>query len=192
MKWLNKVFKKPTNKTAADDRWRYGYEAFISGKECYKKRNFKDALNFFDEAIDNGYNDANVFYYRAGCLDDLEYYPEAIGDYDKAISIDSHKANVYYARYLAKFAIGDWAGGINDLKDAISISKQINGNSKFWNEYAESTGYESATARYELDLTTAEQAREHYQNLESGMYGISQNEQERRLKIQILKNKRRK
>lgn len=157
MSWFSNLFKKKENVTTEIDRkWSVGYSAFEKGKTLYFNKQYNDSLPYFDKSIENGYDEAEAFEFRANCLSELEYYYDALDDYNISIQKNSENCDIYYMRSWTKQAIGDIEGQVEDIKEAIRISKLDIPNSNYWNQYAKETGYNSGADRYEMDLIMAE------------------------------------
>src|ERR1700733_11939114 len=106
MNWFQKIFKsahsaKPTIANKYTTAYFEGLEDFKIGKQLYKefalshslhkeRRQQKTiaALEFFDKAIEKGYDDAEAFLLRAMCLRNLDYDIEAVEDLNKCIEKD--------------------------------------------------------------------------------------------------------
>ncbi len=117
------IFKKTTSLPKKSDHlWREGYEAFERGKNLYFQNEILQALHNFDTAIDSGFEGADVYSMRGGCLQTLQYDLDAIDDFTKAIEFDPEDSNYYYMRSISKGAVGDLHGGIEDLKEAIRLA----------------------------------------------------------------------
>jgi tetratricopeptide (TPR) repeat protein len=180
MKW---TFKKHTanQSSSPEKRSKYskeyfeGLDAFKVGKELYNassqdrslsvdRRRQKQiaALEFFDQAIERGYEWADIYLSRGSCLNSLGYELDALEDYNKAIEKDSEKAHPYFIRALIKESIYDYEGSIADIKDAIRLSKHKTEDNKYWNDYSRKTGYGSATEKYEIDLEWVRQSFDRY------------------------------
>lgn len=169
MTWFSKIF--PVKNQINSEKTNYpsiyfeGKKAFQIGKELFlettrnnslsterRKQKITACLEFLDKAIENGYDEVEAFSLRGTCLRDLNYDLDAIEDFDKCIELEPERADFYYNRALAKQYIYDLEGGLEDYKKAIEFSKLENGNTRFWNNYAKETGFESATHRYEYSL----------------------------------------
>ena len=110
------------------------------------------ALEFLDKAIEIGYDEAVAFSYRGMCLRALNYDIDAIEDFNKCIEKNPLIASYFYDRAMTKRFIYDYQGSLKDFKKAIELSKLDNDDTKYWNNYAKVSGFESATKRYEYDL----------------------------------------
>ena len=132
----------------------------------------EEALKYFDEAIEKGIeragddsdilsleeakDDSQAFRLRGDCLEELGFYFEALEDYNEAIKRKPRKgiAANYHMRSIIKERLCDFEGSITDLKEAIRLSRLDNDDNRFWNKYAQSTGFASQTAFYEMSLPT--------------------------------------
>jgi len=129
-------------------------EAALDKSLSAERRNQKtnSALEFFDQAIEKGYDEAQVFASRASILSDLNYNIDALNYYNVAIAKNPEKASYFYDRALTKQSIFDYEGSLADFEEAIRLSKLDNEDTRYWNEYAKQTGFKSATQGYELDM----------------------------------------
>jgi hypothetical protein len=157
MNWFSKLFNKKMNETSEanselDKNWLIGFRTFNTGKELYFDNKPIEALLFFDKAIQNSFDTAEAFEYRANCLYKLEYFFDAIDDYNISIQKDSEKQIVFYMRSLAKASIEDFIGQLDDINEAIRLSKLDNEDSRYWDKFAKETGFESAASKYKYDL----------------------------------------
>lgn len=192
MSWfINLLFRK-SNFNNTSSLKKDGYYFFKEGVICLRRREIGNALKFFDSSIENHYLQYQVFYHRAECLSSLGYYLESIEDYNKAVEINSFIANIFYGRHFAKTAVGDLVGALNDLQEAIRVSKINNDNSMYWNSYAKDTGYTSTTERYEYDLVNYNMLIELYQEQElCNIPEIKEKIEKRNLEYEINKRRRR-
>jgi tetratricopeptide (TPR) repeat protein len=183
MKWLVEIFKaKPARQTERD--FFDACDAFMKGKEIWheaslingegwresKLLKIQQALRLFDKAIEkglkgrneteifSGFDESEVYALRGHCLNDLGYYFEALEDFNLAITKHPRKgiASNYHIRSLIKDSLFDFDGSLADIKEAIRLSKLDNDDNAYWNNYAKSTGFASATAFYELACPTQE------------------------------------
>ncbi len=169
MNWLSKIFQSKTSNLTTS----YGgkVSTYIEGLESYKigRKLFNEsvleslgkerreqktisALEFFDKAIELGYDEVEVFSFRGLCLRDLNYDFDALIDFDTAIQKEPERASLYYDRAITKQYIYDFEGSLIDFEKAIRLSKVDNSDTRYWNQYAQETGYESCTQKYEMDL----------------------------------------
>ena len=154
---------------------RSAVSAFLDGQEIWrcivkhkitsgtKEEKLKEAVKLFDEAIQKGFDDSIVFSLRGNCLNDLGFYFDALDDYTNAINRSPKKgiAENYHMRSLIKHSILDYEGSMDDIKEAIRLSKMDNDDARYWNDYAKSTGFASAADFYTIGwLGTVELAIE--------------------------------
>jgi tetratricopeptide (TPR) repeat protein len=129
----------------------------------------EEALKYFDQAIKKGLVEQSVFHHgfdaaeafslRGSCLNDLGFYFEALEDYNEAIKRKPRKgiAHNYPMRSMIKDLLFDLEGSLADLKEALLLSQLRNDDNTYWNKYAQSTGFHSQTAFYEMSLPTEEE-----------------------------------
>lgn len=130
------------------------------GLDYFTRQEHEKALQYFDKAIEAGYQSAEIYELRGRCLDEFEFYYDAISDYNKSVSLDPGKANVFYMRSSAKVFIEDFKGALEDIEEAIRKSKVDNENNRYWNSFARETGFDSATQKYEIDLERSKERLE--------------------------------
>lgn len=168
MNWLTKLFNsnldthpKARNKKTLE--YINGYDTFKIGKEIIddirlkgcslELRNSKinAALDLFNEAINKGYEDSQVFSYRGSSFEELGLHFKALEDYTIAIYKKPEKAIAanFFDRAMIKELIFDFEGSFNDFSEAIRLSKLTNNDTAFWNRQMNSIGYASATDFYE-------------------------------------------
>ncbi|MDR3597989.1 hypothetical protein [Clostridium sp.] len=169
MNWFTKLFKSKSLNQIDHDYFD-GFNAFKIGNNIwkdlvlaphsseYREEKTKEALEFFDKAIENGYDESEVFSLRGSCLNDLGFYFDALEDYNKAIQKNPQMgiAANYHMRSLIKDSIFDFEGSLADIKEAIRLSKLDNDDNKYWNNHAKITGYKSAADFYDWQLRIAE------------------------------------
>jgi len=177
MNWFTKLFGSKSLSQSERD-FLDACAAFTAGKRIWKDavsskgsreselNKTKEALKFFDEAIEkelveptvfsHGFDESEAFSLRGSCLDDLGFYFEALEDYNRAIEKKPQKAIAgnYFRRSLVKKSLFNFEGSLADLKEAIRLSKLDNDDNAYWNNYAKSTGFSSQTAFYEMSLPT--------------------------------------
>jgi tetratricopeptide (TPR) repeat protein len=157
--------RKPSQKNTYTNKYNKGKRSFEIGKKLFShatmdsensqekgKVIINEALSFFDKSISYGYNEDDVYFYRGMCLRDLDFEFDAIEDFNICISKNPDCANYYYVRAMSKQHSYDYIGSISDFQEAISLSKLNNEETKYWNDYAKRTGFNSATQKYEIDL----------------------------------------
>lgn len=171
MNWFTKLFgAKPSSRSNRD--FLDAYNAFTTGEKIWKEGvlikgkgwkeakllKIKEALKYFDEAIEKGFDESEVFSLRGSCLNDLGFYFEALEDYNKAIEKRPRKAiaNNYFIRSLIKDSLFDFGGSLADLEEAIRLSKLDNNDNAYWNNCAKSIAFPSQTVWYEFNLPTEE------------------------------------
>lgn len=123
---------------------------FLVSPEYIEKQK-KEALKFFDKAIEKGYHTAEVFSLRGRCLNYFGFYFDAIEDFNKAIELNPKQgiASNYHMRSIIKEAVFDFEGSLTDIEEAIRLSKLDNDDNEYWNEYSKTTGFNTATQFYE-------------------------------------------
>ncbi|MDJ0713995.1 MAG: tetratricopeptide repeat protein [Prochloraceae cyanobacterium] len=85
-------------------------QLFDEGVELLDKKQYKEALNKFQQAIDLNNKFIQAWVYKGICLEKLERYPEAIQCYEKALEINPDVADLWYnkgATYCKMKRYGD-------------------------------------------------------------------------------------
>ena len=116
------LFRKKQDTSGKDKKWTEGLDAFQTGMSHYKGRDFQKALGYFNEAIECGFQD-RVYELRGDCLRECGSHEKSINDYDTALSMRPGDCNLYYMRSFSKAAIGDLDGAMQDLQEAVKLSK---------------------------------------------------------------------
>ncbi|HEY1717321.1 MAG TPA: hypothetical protein VGH42_03400 [Verrucomicrobiae bacterium] len=147
--FLNFFRKKPSVSTEADDKWLQGYDALVAGKKHLAEGRHQAALDYFDTAVECGFDDGEMFGSRAPCLQSLEWHLDAIDDFTKAIRREPEDSNLYFQRSISKRAVGDQQGGLADMQDAIRIAKTDNKFTRGYNLVIKDMGWQSVVAMYE-------------------------------------------
>jgi tetratricopeptide (TPR) repeat protein len=156
MNWLTKAYKKNQQNTSESEiSWAEGYRAYDKGQGLYSKRQTNEALYCLDKAIENGFEEGDVFFLRAMCLQELKYDYDAISDFDKAISISPKDCNLYYLRSVSQGAVGNFQGEIADIESAIELSKEDSELNQAYNDRSKKMGYKNVASMYEFYLLNA-------------------------------------
>ncbi len=93
-----------------------------AGDEHFVKKEYADALAFYDVAIQHGLESAKVFESRGHCLSS-DFPLDAIDDFTKSISLDPINANAWFGRGMAKRGVGDFQGAVDDVRKARSLAE---------------------------------------------------------------------
>jgi len=150
--FLNLFGAKPKPSTAANQQWLQGYEAFEAGKRHYAGRRHEEAVACFDEAVECGFEDGELFSLRGSSLQALKWNIDAIEDFTRAISTEPDDCNLYFQRAMSKVSIGDQLGFLADVQEAIRLSRVESEATRAYNTYANETGHESVTQIYQFQL----------------------------------------
>lgn len=133
-------------------KWIKGHRAFERGKFHLIAHHDQEALDCFDEAVNCGFENAEVFGLRGCCLESLEWELDAIEDFTKAISFDQEDCNLYFQRSIAKLSVGDKIGSDADLHEAIRLSRIEGESNANYNESARQMGWPDAATMYSAQL----------------------------------------
>jgi len=144
---LQRPIKKPAiEPTENGQLWQEGAKALERGKDLYFQKEDPQALHYFDIAIDSGFEGADVYGMRGGCLQKLQFHLDAIDDFTKAIEFDHEDSNNYFMRSISKGAVGDLQGRIDDLNEAIRLAGIDSSSTRSYNAYARENGYKDGIA----------------------------------------------
>ena len=109
-----KLYKNTNDYIEGEESFKIGWKLFKDyiideslSPERRKQKNIA-ALEFFDCAIEYGYDKAEVFSFRGICLRNLNYDLDALEDFNKCIDKDPERASFYYNRAMTKQYIYDY------------------------------------------------------------------------------------
>ena len=138
-----------------------GHEAFETGMTHYGRSDFQKAVVCFDKAIECGL-EQNVYGFRGDCLRECGSHEKAIDDYNTAVSLQPEDCNLFFSRSFAKSAAGDIDGAIEDLREAIRLSKIDSALNREYRLGAQEMGWRDGhTALYVSHLLMAQMKREY-------------------------------
>ncbi|HEY9798596.1 MAG TPA: 1-deoxy-D-xylulose-5-phosphate reductoisomerase [Leptolyngbyaceae cyanobacterium] len=92
------------------------------GKEKANQKNYKGAIEEFNQALRINPNYENSYVSRGFCRFSLGDTQGAIQDYNQAIRLNSSYAKAYYNRGLARRKLEDKQGAIQDYSEAIRLN----------------------------------------------------------------------
>ncbi len=92
------------------------------GDDCFEKKQYKAAINHYNQALKLNSKDADTYYKRGLARYHLGDYEEAIADYTQVIQINPYYGKVYTKVGLARYQLGDYEGAIADYTQAIRIN----------------------------------------------------------------------
>ena len=165
--------KKPViEPTENEHLWREGYKALELGKALYFQKKEQQAIHYFDTAIDSGFEDAEVYGMRGGCLQSLQFDLDAIDDFTRAIEFDPEDSNNYFMRSISKEAVGDLPGHIDDLNEAIRLAGIDSASTRRYNAHARENGYMDGVAgMYQMQILQAKLNLERQASIERRVQG---------------------
>lgn len=85
---------------------------------------YKQAIAFYDAALQRNPDLAHVYLKRGDVKDELGDVTGAIDDYDNAIRLNPEDATAYYNRGIVKDKLGDIKGAIEDYDNAIRLNPE--------------------------------------------------------------------
>lgn len=97
-------------------------EFYNRGVEKAEQKNYKRAIEEFNQALGIDSNHENSYVSRGFCRFSLGDTQGAIQDYNQAIRLNPNHAKAYYNRGLARRKIEDKQGAIQDYSEAIRLN----------------------------------------------------------------------
>jgi len=95
----------------------------LRGSAYYDKGEYDIAIADFSDALRNGPPDAIIFHNRGNAYREKKDYAHAIADYDQAIQLSPNVFS-HENRGVSKLALGDVAGALDDINNAIRLDPQ--------------------------------------------------------------------
>jgi tetratricopeptide (TPR) repeat protein/NAD-dependent SIR2 family protein deacetylase len=117
--------------------------------DAHRDEEYKKAIEKYNQAVELGLQEPEIYYNRAASKKQLEKYEEAIQDLNQAIEINPEDPDFYNKRADCKSEIGEYKEAVEDYSKAIEkgsdnlVSYNNRGNAKY--ELGE---YESAIEDY--------------------------------------------
>lgn len=105
------------NSSQPKDEWAY----FNQGTANGRIGNYKQAIKYFNKAIELNPELQRAYYNRAVAYEKLGNYDEAFKDFNKAIELNPQLAMFYRGRGFAYAEIGNYDQAINDYNTAIEL-----------------------------------------------------------------------
>lgn len=99
------------------------------GRDRFQRKDYKGAIEDFNQAIILNPNNANAYYNRGLLFRELGDALSAVLDFDRALQLNPRYANAYFHRAGARYGIGDESGTIQDLQLAAKLF-QLQGDTK--------------------------------------------------------------
>lgn len=109
-----------------------GTYSYRKGNEFYEQKKFREAISFFDQAIDslNGTNPkpttllVKAYNNRGNAYGQLNNYLFALFDYNKAIDMDKKLIDSYLNRANVQTLLGNFTDAVADLNKVILLNSQ--------------------------------------------------------------------
>jgi len=153
---------RPDTATSSARNRSQGYQALERGKDHLLQSRHSEALAELDTAVAQHVLEAHEP--RASCLQALGWNLDAVDDFTRAIAM-APDSGLYYQRAMSRSAVGDFAGCVADLNEALRLA---GGNSDYERAYdaaAQDQGFANAAALYrsrlKLDSTLLEHDLRH-------------------------------
>lgn len=156
---LERRIKSPVTEptpTENDHLWLKGHKALERGRDLYLQNELQQALRYFDSAIESGFEGADVYNMRGGCLQSLNFDLDAIDDFTRAIEFEPEDSNNYFMRSISKGAVGDLQGRNDDLEEAIRLASIDSPSTRIYDALAREKGYKDGVAgMYRMEMVRA-------------------------------------
>ena len=128
----------------------------LEGLTHHQIEEIQKALGSFYRPIACGSED-NVYAVRGDCLQVCGLHAKAVRQYDIAIALRPEDCDLFFRRYVAKSAAGDIDGAIEDLQEAIRLSKVDNELNEKYRLAAKEIGwYDGHTSLFKCHSSIAE------------------------------------
>ncbi|MEI0566033.1 tetratricopeptide repeat protein [Brachyspira pulli] len=101
----------------------YKDSGYYFNKACnfYYKGKCKEAIVYYNKAIELDPNNSAAYNNRGNAKKDLVQYEEALKDYNKAIELDPNNSAAYYNRGSLKINLEEYKEAIKDFNKAIEL-----------------------------------------------------------------------
>ena len=101
----------------------YKDSGYYFNKACnfYYKGKCKEAIVYYNKAIELDPNNSAAYNNRGNAKKDLVQYKEALKDYNKAIELDHNNSAAYYNRGSLKINLEEYKEAIKDFNKAIEL-----------------------------------------------------------------------
>lgn len=93
------------------------------GMTEFEVRDYKEALLFFNKAIEKDSSYSIAWYMRGNTKSTFEDLHGAMQDYNRAIDINPKFSEAYYERGNVKFKLQDYYGAISDFSKTIELNE---------------------------------------------------------------------
>jgi tetratricopeptide (TPR) repeat protein len=93
-----------------------------NGSKYYASKNYKEAFQNFNQAIETDPSFAQAYYMRGTAKKGFDDLHGAMKDFNKAIELNANMADAYHMRGNLKYELQDYYGAIQDFTRAIAIN----------------------------------------------------------------------
>jgi serine/threonine protein kinase/tetratricopeptide (TPR) repeat protein len=98
-----------------------GEEFFNQGFEHFEAGRYEEALDMFHQALENGYESAELFNYMGRANRWLDNFEVSLDDFTRAIELDENGAWYWFNRGRSKLDLEDFYGAIDDINVAAEL-----------------------------------------------------------------------
>jgi tetratricopeptide (TPR) repeat protein len=98
--------------------------AFFHGLQRQIARQYREAIAYYDKAIQLNPRDGEVYFHRGTAYAELRQYQRAIQDYNDAIRLKPGDALAYDRRGVAYAGLGQYERAIEDYNDALRVNSR--------------------------------------------------------------------
>jgi tetratricopeptide (TPR) repeat protein len=126
--------------------------SYIQGIELYKQDNYKEAINYFNTALQCGLiNESGIFQYRGICFQKIERHPSAIKDLNKYIEINPNNWEAYNFRAQSFKEMNDFKNQYSDLQEVKNILVSIKRRTEFEDETLSNISFEMEKSKITIE-----------------------------------------
>lgn len=109
---------------AQEQKTAIGY--YTSGLDQYSKQNYREAINFYNQAIGISPNFAEAYFQRGCSKHNADDYKGAVDDFSQSIKLQPNNELFYKQRASSKTMLKDYVGAISDCDQAIILKSDYN------------------------------------------------------------------
>jgi len=102
-----------------------GEELFMLGEEALEQENPEQAAEYFDRAINAGYETGYLFHLRARAYQMMGEIEQSRNDWSIAIEMEPENFEYWMERGWRKFDLGDLPGAIEDIQQARELAPDV-------------------------------------------------------------------
>ena len=102
-----------------------GEDLFLQGEELIGQEKPEEALEYFNRAIDTGYETGYLYHLRAWAFQMMGHLEESRDSWSRAIELEPENFEYWMERGWRKFDLGDLPGAIEDIQHARELAPDV-------------------------------------------------------------------